>query len=131
MPLQRRGGHDHDWQSAHCDTTFSYLGRKRICRRWCVLAAGRFGCLGLHRLDRICDLHRRDRRRAHLEGPIVGVFLLWGLVTYLAQYGTLYLVVLGRLAILIMLFMPRGMWGVVARHRRFQLFPSATLAEAA
>jgi branched-chain amino acid transport system permease protein len=59
-----------------------------------------------------------------IEGPMVGVLLLWGLVSYLAQYGSLYLVVLGTLAILIMLFMPRGVWGEVARRWQLQLFPT-------
>ena len=59
-----------------------------------------------------------------IEGPVVGVLLLWGLVTYLSQYGSLYLVVLGTLAILIMLFMPRGAWGGAARRWQLQLFPT-------
>jgi len=59
-----------------------------------------------------------------IEGPMVGVLLLWGLVTWLAQYGSLYLVVLGTLAILIMLFMPRGVWGAAARRWHVQLFPT-------
>ncbi|WP_338698184.1 branched-chain amino acid ABC transporter permease [Bradyrhizobium sp. 26S5] len=59
-----------------------------------------------------------------IEGPMVGVLLLWGLLTYLAQYGSLYLVVLGTLAILIMLFMPRGVWGEAARRWQLQLFPT-------
>ena len=54
----------------------------------------------------------------------VGVLLLWGLVTYLAQFGSLYLVVLGTLAILIMLFMPNGVWGAAARRWQLQLFPT-------
>jgi branched-chain amino acid transport system permease protein len=59
-----------------------------------------------------------------IEGPMVGVLLLWGLVTYLAQHGSLYLVVLGTLAILIMLFMPKGVWGAAARRWQLQLFPT-------
>jgi hypothetical protein len=59
-----------------------------------------------------------------IEGLMVGVLLLWGLVTYLAQYGSLYLVVLGTLAILIMLFMPAGVWGAAARRWQLQLFPT-------
>ena len=35
-----------------------------------------------------------------IEGPMIGVLTLWGLITYLAQYGSLYLVVLGSIAIL-------------------------------
>ncbi|WP_315834712.1 branched-chain amino acid ABC transporter permease [Bradyrhizobium prioriisuperbiae] len=59
-----------------------------------------------------------------IEGPMLGVLLLWGLITYLAQYGSLYLVVLGALAILIMLFMPRGVWGTIARRWNVRLFPT-------
>ncbi|MGO4712673.1 branched-chain amino acid ABC transporter permease [Bradyrhizobium sp. 2TAF24] len=59
-----------------------------------------------------------------IEGPMVGVLLLWGLQTYLSQYGSLYLVVLGTLAILIMLFMPRGVGGEAARRWQLRLFPT-------
>jgi branched-chain amino acid transport system permease protein len=59
-----------------------------------------------------------------IEGPMIGVLLLWGLVSYLAQYGSLYLVVLGTLAIVIMLFVPKGIWGEASRRWRLQLFPT-------
>jgi len=59
-----------------------------------------------------------------IEGPMLGVLLLWGLVAYLSQYGSPYLIVLGTLAILVMLFMPRGVWGEVARRWQVQLFPT-------
>ncbi|SEE26660.1 amino acid/amide ABC transporter membrane protein 2, HAAT family [Rhizobiales bacterium GAS188] len=59
-----------------------------------------------------------------IEGPMVGVVILWALVSYLSQYGSLYLVVLGALAILIMLFMPKGVWGEAARRWGLQLFPT-------
>jgi branched-chain amino acid transport system permease protein len=62
-----------------------------------------------------------------IEGPMIGVLLLWGLISYLAQYGSLYLVVLGTLAILIMLFMPKGVWGEVARRWQLRLFPTQRL----
>ena len=55
---------------------------------------------------------------------MIGVLTLWGLVTYLAQYGSLYLVVLGTIAILIMLFMPKGVWGEIERRRGIRLFPT-------
>jgi hypothetical protein len=41
-----------------------------------------------------------------VEEPIIGVLTLWGLINCLAQYGSLYLVVLGAIAVLVMLFMP-------------------------
>jgi branched-chain amino acid transport system permease protein len=59
-----------------------------------------------------------------IEGPMIGVLTLWGLITYLAQYGSLYLVVLGTIAILIMLFMPKGVWGEIERRRGIRLFPT-------
>jgi branched-chain amino acid transport system permease protein len=59
-----------------------------------------------------------------IEGPVVGVLLLWGLVFYLAQYGSLYLLVLGVIAIMIMLFMPKGIWGTAAQRWNWRLFPT-------
>ncbi len=59
-----------------------------------------------------------------IEGPMIGVLTLWALISYLSQFGSLYLVVLGIVAILIMLFMPRGIWGETARHWNVRLFPT-------
>jgi branched-chain amino acid transport system permease protein len=59
-----------------------------------------------------------------IEGPMIGVLTLWLLISYLSQFGGLYLVVLGIVAILIMLFMPRGIWGETARHWNVRLFPT-------
>jgi branched-chain amino acid transport system permease protein len=59
-----------------------------------------------------------------IEGPMIGVLTLWLLISYLSQFGSLYLVVLGIVAILIMLFMPRGIWGETARHWNVRLFPT-------
>jgi branched-chain amino acid transport system permease protein len=59
-----------------------------------------------------------------IEGPIVGVLLLWGLMSHLGQYGSLYLLLLGALAILVMLLMPKGLWGTVAHRWNLQLFPT-------
>lgn len=58
-----------------------------------------------------------------IEGPMIGVLLLWALISYLSRFGSLYLVVLGIVAILFMLFMPRGIWGEVARRWNVRLFP--------
>lgn len=59
-----------------------------------------------------------------IEGPMIGVLTLWGLITHLAQYGSLYLVVLGTVAILIVLFMPKGIWGEISRRWEIRLFPT-------
>src|SRR5206468_10266980 len=59
-----------------------------------------------------------------IEGPMIGVLTLWLLISYLSQFGGLYLVVLGIIAILIMLFMPRGIWGEAARRWNIRLFPT-------
>lgn len=59
-----------------------------------------------------------------IEGPMIGVLLLWGLMYHLGQYGSLYLLLLGALAILVMLLMPRGLWGTVAHRWNLQLFPT-------
>jgi branched-chain amino acid transport system permease protein len=58
-----------------------------------------------------------------VEGPIVGVMVLWFLQSNLAQYGSLYLLALGLLAIGMMLFAPRGIWGIVAERFDLHLFP--------
>lgn len=58
-----------------------------------------------------------------LEGPILGVLVFWGLQTAFAQYGAWYLFALGIIAILVMLFAPRGLWGLVADRTGLALFP--------
>lgn len=51
-----------------------------------------------------------------LPGPVVGVLVFYGLERLLADYGTVYLIVLGLIGIAIMLFARRGLWGTfVAR----------------
>ncbi|HWM48849.1 MAG TPA: branched-chain amino acid ABC transporter permease [Xanthobacteraceae bacterium] len=58
-----------------------------------------------------------------IEGPIVGVIIFYLMQTYLADFGTWYLILLGALAILVMLFAPRGIWGYVAARYGLVLFP--------
>jgi branched-chain amino acid transport system permease protein len=62
-----------------------------------------------------------------IEGPIVGVLIFWALVYNLAQYGSLYLLVLGVIAVGMMLFVPAGIWGSLAAQRGLQLFPTRRL----
>jgi len=58
-----------------------------------------------------------------IEGPIIGVIIFWLMQTYLSDFGTWYLILLGALAILIMLFAPRGIWGYLAARYDLVLFP--------
>ena len=58
-----------------------------------------------------------------IEGPIIGVLVFYLLQTYLASFGTWYLILLGALAILIMLFAPKGIWGYVSERFGVVLFP--------
>lgn len=58
-----------------------------------------------------------------IEGPILGVLVFFALRTALADYGTYYLITLGLLGIVVMLFAPRGIWGLVSDRTGIQLFP--------
>ncbi len=58
-----------------------------------------------------------------MEGPIIGVAIFYLLQYYLAALGSWYLILLGGLAIMLMLFAPAGVWGVVSRRLDISLFP--------
>jgi branched-chain amino acid transport system permease protein len=58
-----------------------------------------------------------------IEGPIVGTLVFFVLRQTLADLGTVYLLMLGVIAIVIMLAAPKGIWGLVAERLGWQLFP--------
>jgi len=58
-----------------------------------------------------------------IEGPIIGVVVLYFLQDYLADFGTWYLMLLGLLAIAVMLMSPGGLWGLIAERFDLQVFP--------
>lgn len=58
-----------------------------------------------------------------IEGPIVGVLVFFLLQSFLADYGSWYLMVLGLAGIAVMLFAPRGLWGLFSEKTGIQLFP--------
>jgi branched-chain amino acid transport system permease protein len=60
---------------------------------------------------------------ATIEGPIVGVLIFWLIQNELAAFGSVYLMLLGALAIVIMLFFPKGVWGTFAERFDVRLFP--------
>ena len=58
-----------------------------------------------------------------VEGPIIGTLIFFALRETLADLGTVYLMVLGVVAILIMLRAPKGLWGLVRARFDLELFP--------
>lgn len=58
-----------------------------------------------------------------IEGPILGVLVFFILQKTLAAYGSWYLLLLGLIGIAVMLFAPRGLWGLVSDRTGIQLFP--------
>ena len=60
-----------------------------------------------------------------IEGPIIGTLLYFVLREFLADLGSLYLMILGTLAIVVMLFAPKGIWGFVKDKFGLTLFPTS------
>jgi branched-chain amino acid transport system permease protein len=58
-----------------------------------------------------------------IEGPIVGTIVFFLLRQTLADLGTVYLLMLGAVAIVVMLFAPKGIWGLIVERFGWQVFP--------
>ena len=58
-----------------------------------------------------------------LEGPLIGTIVFFALRQTLADLGSLYLLMLGAVAIVVMLKAPKGIWGYVADRFGWQLLP--------
>jgi branched-chain amino acid transport system permease protein len=58
-----------------------------------------------------------------IEGPIVGTVIFFLLQQTLADRGAWYLIVLGSVAVLVAMWVPRGLWGVVTDRFDLRLFP--------
>ena len=58
-----------------------------------------------------------------LEGPFIGMLIYFVLRELLADYGTIYLMLMGAIAIAVMLKAPFGLWGWVIQRYDLQLFP--------
>ena len=63
-----------------------------------------------------------------LPGPIAGVVVFYALQRLLADYGTVYLIVLGLIGIGIMLLARRGLWGLFTDRTGIDLLPLRHLA---
>ena len=64
-----------------------------------------------------------------VEGPLLGTVIFFMLRQLLADQGSIYLIILGVVAIVIMLRAPKGLWGFVADRYGWQLFPLARRLE--
>jgi branched-chain amino acid transport system permease protein len=58
-----------------------------------------------------------------VEGPIVGTIIYLCLREFLADLGSIYLIILGAVGIAMMLLAPKGLWGYVADRFGWQVFP--------
>jgi branched-chain amino acid transport system permease protein len=59
-----------------------------------------------------------------IEGPIIGAFVYFLLREFLSDLGSIYLLILGMLAIAVMLAAPKGLWGYVRSRFQLYLFPT-------
>ena len=62
-----------------------------------------------------------------MEGPVIGAVIFYLMQRYLADFGAWYLILLGVLGILIMLFAPRGLWGFIAERYDLTVLPTRRL----
>jgi len=58
-----------------------------------------------------------------VEGPIVGTVVFFFLRQTLADLGSLYLLMMGAVAIVVMLWAPKGLWGLIAERFGWQALP--------
>ncbi len=58
-----------------------------------------------------------------MEGPVIGAVAFILLQHLLASYGALYFIVLGAIAIVIALWMRKGLWGTFVERIPIRLFP--------
>jgi branched-chain amino acid transport system permease protein len=58
-----------------------------------------------------------------IEGPIVGTLLFFLLRETLSEFGAWYLIALGLIAVVVMLYFPGGLWGAVSKKFDLHLFP--------
>jgi branched-chain amino acid transport system permease protein len=64
-----------------------------------------------------------------IEGPILGTIVYFLLREFLSDLGSLYLMLLGALAIIIMLVAPKGIWGYITARWNISLFPTGYRVE--
>jgi len=58
-----------------------------------------------------------------IEGPIIGTVIFFVMRQALADLGSIYLLIMGAVAIVVMLWAPKGLWGLVAERFGWQVLP--------
>jgi branched-chain amino acid transport system permease protein len=58
-----------------------------------------------------------------IEGPIVGTIIFFALRQTFAGLGSLYLLTMGAVAIVVMLWAPKGLWGMIVERLGWQILP--------
>jgi branched-chain amino acid transport system permease protein len=58
-----------------------------------------------------------------IEGPIIGTLVFFLMRQTLSDLGSLYLLIMGAVAIVVMLWAPKGLWGLIAEHYGWQALP--------
>ena len=58
-----------------------------------------------------------------VEGPIIGTIVFFVLRQTLADLGSIYLLMMGAVAIVVMLWAPKGLWGLVTERFGWQALP--------
>jgi len=58
-----------------------------------------------------------------IEGPIIGTVIFFIMRQALADLGSLYLLIMGAVAIVVMLWAPKGLWGMIAERFGWQALP--------
>ena len=58
-----------------------------------------------------------------MEGPILGAVVFFGLRWLLADYGSWYWMAMGTLAVVVMIFFPKGLWGLLQKKTGIELLP--------
>jgi branched-chain amino acid transport system permease protein len=59
----------------------------------------------------------------YIEGPLLGAVIFFALQQALSDYGSYYLIILGILGIAVAVWLPSGLWGLIADRTRITLFP--------
>lgn len=58
-----------------------------------------------------------------VEGPIIGTIIFFAMRQTLSDLGSIYLLIIGFVAIVVMLAAPKGLWGLVAERFGWQALP--------
>lgn len=59
-----------------------------------------------------------------IEGPIIGTLIFFALQQSLSERGAWYLIIVGCIAVLMAMWVPRGLWGLVSDRFHVRLFPT-------